>query len=61
MAKKKKAKKKVAKKKTKKIPIMPKKKKKEYVRLVHKGKRFLFTKKEYNRAWLRAKKRSGLN
>jgi len=38
-----------------------KKKKTEYVRVIHKGKRLLFTKKEFNGAYLRAKKRSGLN
>ena len=42
--------------------MAPKKKKKaEYVQLVHKGKRFMFTKNEYNKAWLRSKKRSGLD
>jgi len=37
------------------------KKKREVVTLIHKGKRFLFTKIEYNKAWKRAKKRSGLD
>jgi len=49
---------------------MPKKKEKRpsgtwagtgYVGIVHEGKRFLFTEKEYNNAWLRSRKRSGLD
>ena len=44
----------------KKVTKCPKSKQ-EVVMVVHDGRRFMFTKTEYNKAWLRAKKCSGLN